>query len=74
LGSEGEVCGALPSRRYDRIKDGGHHHFIFLPSSNRQSEIANRKSGGGFKRLQRIGHDPGANDDLVCSAAKRDFI
>jgi hypothetical protein len=51
-----------------RIEDGKQHHFILLPSSNRQSAIANRKSIGGFKRLQRIGHDPGANDDLVCGA------
>jgi hypothetical protein len=34
------------------------------------SQIANRKSTGGFKRLQRIQHEPGANDDLVCGAHK----
>jgi hypothetical protein len=43
-----------------RIEDGEQHHFIFQ-----------RRPGGrcdGFKRLQRIGHDPGANDDLLCGA------
>jgi hypothetical protein len=33
-----------------------------------QSQIGNGL--GGFKRLQRIGHDAGENDDLVCGAQK----
>jgi len=35
-------------------------------------QIGNRKLTGGFKRLQRIRHDPGANDDLVCGAHESD--
>jgi len=45
---------------------GEQHHFILLPSSNRHSQIVNRKSAGGFKRLQPSGHDPGADDHWVC--------
>jgi hypothetical protein len=40
-----------------RIKDGGQHHFIFQ-----------RRPGGrgdGFQRLQRIGNDAAANNDLI---------
>jgi hypothetical protein len=40
------------------IEDGGQHHFIFQRRPGRR--------GGEFKRLQRIGHDAGANDDLEC--------
>jgi hypothetical protein len=48
-----------------QIEDGGQHHFVFQYSSNRQSQIANRKSPGGFQRLQRIGNDAAANDNLT---------
>jgi hypothetical protein len=55
-----------------RIEDGGQHHFIFQHSSNRKSAIANRKSTGGFKRLQRIGNDAAANNNLIGCAHKLD--
>jgi len=42
------------------IEDGGQHHFIL--------QICNPQLKDGFKRLQWIGHDAGANDDLVCGA------
>jgi hypothetical protein len=43
---------------------------FFCHSSNRKSKIANRKSIDEFKRLQRIGNDAGADDDLTGSAHK----
>jgi len=39
---------------------GGQHYFIFQLRPGRRPD--------GFKRLQWIRHDPGANDDLVCGA------
>ena len=45
-----------------RIEDGGQHHFIFQ-----------RRPGGrgdGFKRLQRIGNDAAANNNLIGCAHK----
>jgi hypothetical protein len=45
-----------------RIEDGGQQHFIL--------QIGNRKSIGGFKRLQRIGQNPSTNDNLVGCAHK----
>jgi hypothetical protein len=55
-----------------QIENGGQPHFtvLLLQIGNRKSQIVNRKSTGGFKRLQRIRHDLGANDDLVCGAHK----
>jgi hypothetical protein len=61
---------AAPVQCENRSPLGGQHHFIFLPSSNRQSAIANRKSTGGFKGLQRIGNDAAANDNLIGCAHK----
>jgi hypothetical protein len=51
-----------------RIEDGGQQHFIFPPFF--KSQIANRKSTGGFKRLQRIGNDAAANHNLIGCAHK----
>ena len=58
----GEVRGLIQRVARPRIEDGGQHHFIFQ-----------RRPGGrgdGFKRLQRIGNDAAANDDLIGCAHK----
>src|ERR1017187_5541612 len=47
---------------HSRVEDGGQHHFIFQ-----------RRPGGRgdwFKRLQRIGNDAAANDNLIGCAHK----
>jgi hypothetical protein len=48
--------------------DRGRRTAAFRSSAVFESEIANRKLTGGFKHRQRIGHDPSANDELVCGA------
>ncbi len=55
-----EVCRLVKRVARPRIEDGGQHHFILQRRSGRRRD--------GFKRLQRIRRDPGANDDLVCGA------
>jgi hypothetical protein len=49
-------------------------YFEYFAVSTPSSKFSFRRWLGrrrdGFKRLQRIGHDPGADDDLVGSAQK----
>ena len=62
----GQVGGLVERVAGPGVEDGGQHHFVLQGRAGR--------AGDRLQRLQRVGHDAAADDNLICGAHAEQIV